>query len=62
MCDHFVQGMKNIEFNPLKMLPYLIALIQLEGFEVLQFPQIPEFHTVVISSSGQVVTLEERCN
>merc|ERR1719192_952014 len=38
-------------------VPHLVALIQLEGLEVLQFPQIPEFHTVVISSSGQVVTI-----
>ena len=35
---------------------HLVALVQLQCSEVLQLSQIPELHTAVISSSGQVVT------
>ena len=37
-------------------------LLNLAPFELLQLPQVPEPHTVVISSGGQVVTLEENVN
>ena len=32
---------------------HLVALVQLQCSEVLQFSQIPELHTAVISSSGR---------
>ena len=35
---------------------HLVALVQLQGSEVLQLPQIPELHTAVISRSCQVIT------
>ena len=35
----------------------LVSLVQLNGFEVLEFPQIPKLDTRIIGRSGQVVTI-----
>ena len=35
----------------------MVSLLQLNGFEVFEFSQIPQLHNRVISSSGQVVTI-----
>ena len=42
-------------FQPL--MEYLISILQLKSFEVLQLPQIPKFDAGVVSGSGQVVTV-----
>merc|ERR1719222_601624 len=38
-------------------IPHFIPILQLKSFEILQFPQIPQFYTGIISSSSQVVSI-----
>ena len=40
-----------------KLPPYLISLRQLNGFEVLQLSQVPQFYHRVISSRSKVVPI-----
>ena len=35
---------------------YLVALLQFDGFEVLQFPQIPQLNNRVIGRGSQIIT------
>ena len=44
--------------NWLSIDPCLVLVFQCDGFEVLQFPQIPQFHYRVISRSGKVIPWE----
>ena len=38
------------------VVSYLVSLLQFNGFEVLEFPQIPQLNNRVVSSCGQVVS------
>ena len=55
-------GQKRVWTQVVRLLNWrhLIALVHLEGLEVLQFSQIPELHAIVISRRGKVVTLQTK--